>query len=232
MGWVAGVLKFLPEAASSPLAFVAYVVAIAAAVIVAISYQRNVAQQKLIDSLPAQDRQNRAREIVGKPLPEDVTADQWLKGERQKLLFAGFCVVCLTVVCVFAISVWRSQPAGPTDDPDKARVRMYASGENSPYIDYQNCNGSKWQAKWEGDGFFHTPIDGGSPHPDTVLDYVAWDGSCWHLTWDATQHKFVERPVIGSGEFRVDAVRYRGWDMGRWTATRLDGTTFHHEKSP
>lgn len=86
----------------------------------------------------------------------------------------------------------------------------------------------KWSAKWNGNGFIHTPASGvpGTAHPDNVMRYLTWDGSCWEARWDGNT-KFVHKRVATGQEHSDTVLNYFTWDLGKWSATR-EGNNFHH----
>jgi hypothetical protein len=51
--------------------------------------------------------------VIGKPLPPNVTGEEWLRGRRNFYVFAAFCVLCLTGVVIFAMAATKS----PTPPP-------------------------------------------------------------------------------------------------------------------
>lgn len=124
MEWIQSAFEHIPEAAASPLAFVAYAFALAAGVFTSWQIGKRNSDLKLIDSLPKKDRDARVEQIIGRPLPNNLTGDQWLRHQRSKLVFFAFAIVCVTLVIIFAIAVSRAdrreapaiEPVGPTNE--------------------------------------------------------------------------------------------------------------------
>lgn len=61
-------------------------------------------------------------------------------------------------------------------DPDTQAER-----HESENIRYRTWGGGGWDATWRASRrqFFHTPVNGQSGHPDTILNFEDWDGVRW-----------------------------------------------------
>src|SRR5438552_14580907 len=96
-------LKAIPDAATSPLALIAYCVA---AIIFVIAGQRAVALRMLLSKLraiPANQRKMALTEIIGEPLPATISAEQYLRLRRMQMVFlfsTGLLLAALVVVAL------------------------------------------------------------------------------------------------------------------------------------
>ena len=145
MDWLTGAFQNLPAAATSPLALVAYLMAVGGGVLLSFQLNRNASAQRALDSLPEKNRQARAREIIGRPIPSHITADEWLRHQRLAFLLAALGILCLTAVAVFAISVWRPPPTSPAEKNSSGQAAQTtanseaggppASSELAPVLD-------------------------------------------------------------------------------------------------
>lgn len=119
--WLAEALRQLPTAALNPMALAAYLAAIIAGVLLSSQLYRNRTREKLIHALPKDTRDERVREIIGQPLPKNITAEQWLRHQRQKLFLYALGILCVTFVVVFSMAVWtgrgneKPSPPSPQD---------------------------------------------------------------------------------------------------------------------
>jgi len=104
VSWINSAFEHIPEAAASPRALVAYLGAVVAGAILSYQIARNRSQQKLILALPEDKRDERVREIIGKPFPAKFSGEQWLRHKRYQLILAGIGLICATLVIVFAIA--------------------------------------------------------------------------------------------------------------------------------
>ena len=87
----------------------------------------------------------------------------------------------------------------------------------------------RWEATWNGNGFMHAPGPGanGGAHPDNVLRYITWDGTCWEASWDPNTNHFNHRRVATGATHQDKVLNYLTWDRTKWSATR-DGNEFIH----
>ena len=106
----------LPSAATSPFAFAAYVLVVAAWVVIALRLKRNRQLLDHIEKLPQADRLKALQlEMGAVQVRSGLTADQWLRSRVHLYYFLGFCVGCVAAVVVFAIAVTttRADAGGP-----------------------------------------------------------------------------------------------------------------------
>ncbi|MGA7317752.1 MAG: hypothetical protein WBX22_27730 [Silvibacterium sp.] len=112
----------LPTAASSPLAFAAYVLVIAAWLVIALRVKRNRQLLDHLEKLPDSDRLKALQlEMGAVQVRAGLTADQWLRSRLQLYYFLSFCLVCVVAVVVFAIAMTTpmSRASGDTSRQPK-----------------------------------------------------------------------------------------------------------------
>jgi hypothetical protein len=98
----------LPNAASTPLAFSAYVFVLVAWVIIAVRVKRNKQLLAGLEKLPESDRLKALElEMGAVQLRSGLSPNEWLRSRVQLYYFLGFCVICLMGVVVFAIAMAR-----------------------------------------------------------------------------------------------------------------------------
>ena len=117
----------LPSAATSPFAFVAYVLVIASWVVIALRLKRNRQLLDHIEKLPQADRLKALQlEMGAVQVRSGLTADQWLRSRVHLYYFLGFCVGCVAAVVVFAIAVTtpatRADASGPQTSTPATRA--------------------------------------------------------------------------------------------------------------
>ncbi|HEX7884274.1 MAG TPA: ETEC_3214 domain-containing protein [Afipia sp.] len=118
MGWLTEAFQHIPEAATSPLALIAYLAALLVAAVLSMQIQRNRARQRLIQRLPRGERNARVREIIGKPIPQRFTGEQWLRHQRNVLLLAALALLAATAIIIFAIAAVTAHTPKPDPEPD------------------------------------------------------------------------------------------------------------------
>ena len=107
-------LAALPSAAQNPLAFMAYVMVIVSATIIALKAKRNQQLLNNLEKLPPEDRLKALElEMEAVRVPPNLTAEQWLKARTQRYYFVGFALVCLTLLIVFALAVATREKKDP-----------------------------------------------------------------------------------------------------------------------
>jgi tetratricopeptide (TPR) repeat protein len=100
-------LTALPTAANSPLAFVAYLALVVAWFAIAFRTKRLNLILKQIDKFPEAQRRGVLRDEFGLTLKEGLSAKDFLRGQRQKLVFVAFCAALLVVVVVASLATVR-----------------------------------------------------------------------------------------------------------------------------
>ena len=119
MGELGPILKGVGAAATNPLAFVAYIVAIAAWVFLRQRVDRNNNLLKRLTVLPKEDRLPALKAEMGTvPLNEGLSPEQWIRSRTHLYYFLGFVVLCAVLVILFAISAYtHTANAGYTHNP-------------------------------------------------------------------------------------------------------------------
>ena len=100
-------LKAIPSAAASPLALIAYLAAIGAWL--AIGWRLKILQEvsRQLPLLPEHERSGTVRAALNRPVPPNLTAEQFLRGQRDFYVLVGFIAICVVVVVIAGISVSR-----------------------------------------------------------------------------------------------------------------------------
>lgn len=115
-------LRALPSAASSPLAFVAYLCLLLGWAFIALRNKRINSLLKSIEKLPEKDRKPTLVAEMGAVIPRSITAEQWLIAQKHQYIFFGYIGSVIAIVAVIAIIV--SQPgvvsSPPTPEPSTA----------------------------------------------------------------------------------------------------------------
>ncbi|MEG0323252.1 MAG: hypothetical protein RR619_04585, partial [Raoultibacter sp.] len=71
-------LGALPDAATSPYAFVAYVLLVIASAVIAWRVKRNKNLLNVLEKIPPEQRAKLIATEMGTPVPPGMTAEQWL----------------------------------------------------------------------------------------------------------------------------------------------------------
>ncbi len=107
-------LAALPSAAQNPLAFMAYVMVIVSATIIALKAKRNQQLLANLEKLPAEDRLKALElEMESVRVPPNLTPEQWLQSRIQRYYFIGFAIVCLTVLLIVTLAVATREKKNP-----------------------------------------------------------------------------------------------------------------------
>ncbi|MGO7225877.1 hypothetical protein ACCT05_10660 [Rhizobium ruizarguesonis] len=112
MDFLAGALQAIPQAATSPFAFVSYVVAVLAWVAIAFRVRRNEVLMANIDKLEPKDRLKALEVEMGAAVVRGgIAPDDWLKQKRQLYYLLGFLALIAAAIVVFVIAVSDSKAA-------------------------------------------------------------------------------------------------------------------------
>jgi hypothetical protein len=110
MEFIKDILRALPNVASSPFAFVGYVIAIIAWTVIALRVQRNKNLLTNLKSLPSKDRLSALRDEMGTvSLKEGLSPEQYIKAKIHQYYFLAFAILCLTIIILFVVSSVKSQ---------------------------------------------------------------------------------------------------------------------------
>ncbi|WP_029874787.1 hypothetical protein [Rhizobium leguminosarum] len=112
MEFLISALQAIPQAATSPYAFIAYLVAVLAWVAITYRVKRNETLLANIDKLPAEDRRLALEAEMGAAAVHGgISPEDWLKQKRQSYYFFGFLAILAVAVVIFVIAVSESNAA-------------------------------------------------------------------------------------------------------------------------
>jgi hypothetical protein len=111
-------LKALPLAATSILAFVAYLCVLAAWTVILLKTKRIKSILRSIEKIPENDRRAILEAEMNIKLPDKISPAHWLKARQQTYLFYGMVVLILAVVIVFALTLFTRSKQYPPAEPD------------------------------------------------------------------------------------------------------------------
>lgn len=107
---IATALGALPSAASTPMAFLGYVVALVCYVVVALNARKNSKLLHHLEKLPESDRIRALRDEIGIGVPDNISAEDWIKARGQRYWFFSFAIFIAVVSLLVAISLLRENP--------------------------------------------------------------------------------------------------------------------------
>jgi hypothetical protein len=85
------------KSVSGPATLLAYMVALAAWAYVAPTLARLKATSRDLSAIPANQRVSALRQLYG-PIPDNITADQWIRDRRMRLILVAFVASLLAIV--------------------------------------------------------------------------------------------------------------------------------------
>jgi Protein of unknown function (DUF4019) len=100
-------LKFIPAAATSPYAYGVY--AICAALFVLVGSRLRTVQTvlKRIARVPTEDRRHVIESVTNSVIPDTITADPWIRNNRNRALFQLAAVVAILAAALATIDILR-----------------------------------------------------------------------------------------------------------------------------
>jgi len=117
MDFLRTVFGAIPEAAKSPLALVAYTVALTAWLLVSLRVSRNRNLLLHLRDLPERDRLKALKAEMGHvEVKGGLTAEQYLRSQLFRYYLTAFLVLCLVLVLIIAISAYST---AKNDRPDR-----------------------------------------------------------------------------------------------------------------
>ena len=136
MDW-SNILKAIPAAASSPLALVAYGIAVGALVAVALSVTRQRNILKRLQNIPESNREQALRIAMGPTLKGGMTAPQWIRARIHLYFFLAFMIICFTGMVIFLDAAVQTQTSARPPSvgkwsgklPDNNIVQIYPGVE-------------------------------------------------------------------------------------------------------
>lgn len=109
-------LGALPVAATSPYAFVAYVLLVAASAAIAWRVKRHKTLLSSIEKIPVEQRAELVAREMGAPLPPGLTAEQWIQYKIHQYYLLSFLSVLICGTVVFAIAYSNPKSITPKWD--------------------------------------------------------------------------------------------------------------------
>ncbi|MCI0559573.1 MAG: hypothetical protein MN733_13850 [Nitrososphaera sp.] len=135
-------LRVFPEAATSPLAFVAYILTLLVWAIITIETRRISTIMRDIEKFSEDDRRSVLETEIGMKLPEEVSPIDWLRARRQTYFFWGTVVLLAATLAIIAIaasvSVIETIPNDDSVTETTSRYPVYVKSETLPvelYVD-------------------------------------------------------------------------------------------------
>lgn len=107
---ISSFLKSLPDAASSPLALIAYVATLVAGYLLAVRVNRNKNLLRRIDQLPPKDRRPALQAEMDTVIPTSISAEKWIELKTRKLYFSAFVIICGCATLVILIAMLQAAP--------------------------------------------------------------------------------------------------------------------------
>lgn len=112
MEFLTSALQAIPQAATSPYAFIAYLIAVLAWVAISYRVRRNEILMANIEKLPPKDRRIALEAEMGAAAVQGgISPEHWLKQKRQFYYFIGFLAILAVAVVIFVIAVNESNAA-------------------------------------------------------------------------------------------------------------------------
>jgi hypothetical protein len=103
----------LPSVAGSPLAFTAYLAAIAAWMVIAWRVNRNKQLLRNLDKLPERSRLEALRMEMGAVrLKSGLSPEQWIRSRIHLYYFLGFAILALVGTALFTVSAVTAEDPG------------------------------------------------------------------------------------------------------------------------
>jgi hypothetical protein len=124
---ITAILKGLGAAATSPLAFVGYVVATLSLAFLRARVERNKNLLQKLNALPEKDRASILSQEMGTaPVSAGLTPEQWIQTKTRQYYFLAFVILCILVVMLFAISTYENlhKPKSIIIQPSPVDVKL------------------------------------------------------------------------------------------------------------
>jgi hypothetical protein len=109
MDFLTKALQALPLIATSPLAFLGYVLTLVAWVYAVFRSRRLKLILARLPDIPETDRAKTIQLELGEVLPANITAEEWLRGKRQKYFFVAFVLLLVTFVSIVAVAIYQGR---------------------------------------------------------------------------------------------------------------------------
>ena len=115
-------LRLIPSAAQSPFAFAAYAICAALFVFVGARLRRIRLALRQIKHVPEGDRRRVIEAITQSVIPDSITADQWIRSNRNRYIFELGAVVALLAAAIAVIALLRGTVSTATKPPPTAEA--------------------------------------------------------------------------------------------------------------
>ena len=116
-------LDALPSVAGHPLALAGYAIAVGAWLIAGLKVRKANMLFRAVKDLPPAD-QFSALQLEYRTVPKaGLSAEQFLRSQRQNFVFAGFCVTAILLVVIFGLVSQHQKPA-PDDSTTSNQIRL------------------------------------------------------------------------------------------------------------
>lgn len=143
--FIRSALQALPNVASSPSAFVAYLLVVAAWLIIALRVKRNKELLEHLKDLPTKDRLQALRDEMGTtPLKEGFTPEQYLRSRIHLYYFIGFGMICVLILIIFVVSASLPKEKEGTTAVD---ITLFQEEPNSNEIQTESEARTKHEAE-------------------------------------------------------------------------------------
>lgn len=113
-------LGALPDAATSPYAFVAYVFLVIASAVIAWRVKRNKNLLNVLEKIPPEQRAKLIATEMGTPVPPGMTAEQWLKYKIHQYYLLAFLSILICGTVIFTIAYSNPKATNPEWDSQSA----------------------------------------------------------------------------------------------------------------
>jgi hypothetical protein len=101
-------LKSLPQAATSPLAFIAYVTTILAWLWAWTRARQSKTFLEGLKEIPESQRPAHTRTVLGEVVPATIGIEEWIRARRQRYLFYSFITLLFLILCLAGIAAWTA----------------------------------------------------------------------------------------------------------------------------
>ena len=121
------IIDALPVVTTSPFAFIAYVVLVAALIYIFIAQYRLRTIARVIEALPLKERGPTLRKEYNTSPARGLTAEQWIRARRHQLLFFAFLAVILCVLVVVILAFQQATKQATETNRTQALVATWES---------------------------------------------------------------------------------------------------------
>jgi hypothetical protein len=118
MAFLVRALESLPAAATSPLAFLAYIFTVGIWAWAVIQTRRLEKVNQGMKEVPESQRPAFLRTSLNTVVPSSISATQWIKAEKQRYVFLSLIAILVLILCLAGLAAWavRSDSGGAKAD--------------------------------------------------------------------------------------------------------------------